>query len=55
MATGIEFYKMKNVDGFENCEETVDFTRIMNNLFDAFNRKFPAEGIKPNGKDYKIS
>jgi len=54
MATGIEFYKMKKFDGFKNCEETVDFTRLMNNLFDALNRKFPAEGIKPNGKDLEV-
>lgn len=51
MAIGIEFYKSKIYDGFENCEDTVEFTKIINNLFDALNRKFPAEGIKSKGKD----
>lgn len=54
MATCIEFYKLNNYDGFENCEETVEFTKIINNLFDALNRKFPAEGIKLNGNDFKV-
>lgn len=54
MAVGIEFYKNKSYDGFENCEETVLFTKIMNNLFDALNRKFPLEGIKHDSKDLQV-
>jgi hypothetical protein len=34
MAVGIEFYKKKHYQGFENCEETIKFTLFMNNLFD---------------------
>jgi len=51
MVTGIEFFKRKLVSGFENCEETIKFTSIMNDLFDALNRRFPREGIKKNSKD----
>lgn len=35
-------------------EETVLFTKIMNNLFDALNRKFPLEGIKHDSKDLQV-
>lgn len=51
MAVGIEFYKNKNYDGFDNCEETVLFSKKINNLFDALNWKLPLEGIKHNSKD----
>jgi len=51
MLQGIQFYKSKNFQGFENCEETIEFTNIMNDLFDVLNRKFPAEGIREESKD----
>lgn len=54
MASGIEFYKKKKYDGFNNSEETVEFTIIMNNMFDCLNRKFPAEGIKKNSQDIEV-
>lgn len=54
MVTGIEFFKRKLVSGFENCEETIKFTSIMNDLFDALNRRFPREGIKKNSKDIEV-
>lgn len=46
MAVGIEFYKKKNYNCFQDSEETVKFTYIINALFDALNRRYPAEGIK---------
>jgi len=46
MAVAIEFYKKKNFEGFNGCEETVKFTNFINNMFDALNRKYPKEGIK---------
>lgn len=54
MADGISFYNKKGYKGFENCEETVKFTLLINNLFDALNRKFPAEGIKKNSQDLEV-
>lgn len=54
MSQGIQFYKSKNFQGFENCEETIEFTNIMNDLFDVLNRKFPAEGIREESKDIKV-
>jgi len=55
MAVGIKFYKSKNYKGFEDSEETINFTIMMNNIFDALNRKFPAEGIKKNSNDIEVS
>jgi len=55
MAVGIKFYKSKNYKGFENSEETIKFTIMMNNIFDARNSKFPAEGIKKNSNDIEVS
>lgn len=54
MADGIKFYNSKNYSGFTECEDTIKFTHIINNLFDALNRKFPAEGIKPNSNDLEV-
>lgn len=54
MAVGIQFYARKNCIGFENCQETIKFTNLMNNMFDVLNRKFAAEGIKKNSKDIEV-
>lgn len=54
MAIGIQFYKSKQYLGFNDCEETVQFTLLMNSLFDALNRKFPAEGIRKGSQDLKV-
>jgi len=54
MADGIVFFKSKNYSGFDESEETVEFTLLLNNIFDALNRKFSAEGIKKNSQDIKV-
>ncbi|KAF0700687.1 MULE domain-containing protein, partial [Aphis craccivora] len=47
--------KVKNaVQYFKDSGETVKFTYIMNDIFDALNRKYPAEGIRPNNNDLKV-
>jgi len=51
MAIGMEFYKQKNVQCFNDSDETIKFTYMMNNIFDALNRRYPKEGIKKNAKD----
>lgn len=32
---------------------TVQFTLLMNNLFDALNRRFPAKGVQLGGNDFQ--
>jgi len=54
MANGITFYKNKHYEGFDNSEETVGFTILINDMFDALNRKFPAEGIRKSSKDLEV-
>lgn len=54
MAVAIDFYNKKNYPGFEDCEETIKFTILINNLFDSLNRKFPAEGIRENSNDLEV-
>lgn len=54
VANGLELKKKKKFEGFENSEETINFTKIVNNMFDALNRKFPAEGIRKNGEDLEV-
>lgn len=54
MGKGIEFYKQKHYECFNDSEETVKFTYIMNYIFDALNRKYPVEGIRPNNNDLKV-
>lgn len=40
-AKGIEFYKNKKYNGINDSDETIKFTILMNNMFDALNRKYP--------------
>lgn len=54
MVNGIKFYKSKNYEGFADCEETIKFTDIFNNVFYALNRKFPAEEIQKNSHDLEV-
>jgi len=54
MADGIVFFKSKNYSGFDESEETIKFTLLLNSIFDALNRKFSAEGIKKNSQDIKV-
>lgn len=55
MAARIKFYRRRNERNLINSEDTEEFTIIMNNLFNAINRKFPAEGIRKNSKDFEVS
>lgn len=38
----------------DNVEPTVEFALLMNNLFDALNRRFPAEGLTLGCKDSHV-
>lgn len=44
-AKGIKFYKNKKFEGFKDSNETIKCTILINNMFNALNRKYPAEGI----------
>lgn len=50
----MEFYKQKNFQCFNDSDETIKFTYMMNNIFDALNRRYPKEGIKKNSKDLEV-
>ncbi|KAF0705158.1 THAP-type domain-containing protein, partial [Aphis craccivora] len=54
MAVGLQFYRTQNCNGFDDSLETQLFTTKINDMFDAMNRKFPAEGIRENSKDLEI-
>lgn len=54
MAVGIRFYRNKEKELFKNSEETEDFTPMINNLFDALNRKYSVEGIPNGSKDFEV-
>jgi hypothetical protein len=54
MAKGIEFYRQyAKIDCLKNSYETQLFTERFNSLFDSLNRKYRAEGIKQNSKDFR--
>lgn len=56
MAKGIEYDGWyEKVESFKNSEQTQLFTEHLNQLFDALNRKFPAEGIKSKSNDFNVS
>lgn len=55
MANGLLFYKSYNIAGFEDCEPTAMFFRTFNDCFDALNRKFGAEGLRVDSKDYQAN
>lgn len=55
MAVGLQFYSGKNVDSLKDSLETINFTLKMNNMFDAMNKKFPAEGIRKNSNDLEVT
>jgi len=54
MAVGIQFYRAQECTGLNDSLETQEFTIKMNDMFDAMNRKFPAEGIRKNSKDLEV-
>lgn len=54
MAMGLRFYREQNCEGLEDSLETELFTLQMNSMFDALNRKCPAEGIRKNSKDIEV-
>lgn len=54
MAVGIEYYRAQNCNSLKDSLETQNFTIKINNMFDAMNRKFPAEGVRKNSQDIEV-
>lgn len=54
MVVSIQFYRAQMCYGLKNSLETQEFTLKMNNMFDAMNRKFPAEAVRKNNKDFEV-
>jgi len=54
MAMGLRFYREQDCEGLANSSETELFTLQINSMFDALNKKFPAEGIRKNSKDLEV-
>lgn len=55
MAKGIEYYRCHaKIKALENSEATQIFTERINGLFDALNRRHPAEGIKHKSHDFEV-
>ncbi|KAM7284755.1 uncharacterized protein ISCGN_001849 [Ixodes scapularis] len=45
MAGGLNYYQGQGIPELVDCEGTIHFTMRLNNLFDALNRRYPAEGL----------
>lgn len=55
MSVGLKYYReIVKVKSLENSLETEYFTKLFNDIFDVLNKKFPAEGIKKNSKDFEV-
>lgn len=54
MAVGLQFYREQKCNGLDDSVDTQNFTMLLNDMFDALNRKFPAEGIRENSKDLEV-
>ncbi|KAG0420670.1 hypothetical protein HPB47_003359 [Ixodes persulcatus] len=53
-ACGLKVYQRLKYPGLEDCGGTVEFTKRINDVFDALNVKLPSRGIKEDSKEIKI-
>ncbi|KAG0443318.1 hypothetical protein HPB47_015049 [Ixodes persulcatus] len=53
-AVGLKAYQRLQKPGFEDCNGTVQFTRLVNDHFDALNVKLPRFGIKSTSKEIEV-
>lgn len=55
VADGLQFHQQKGTAGFgAQIKATILFTRRMNMMFDALNRKFPREGLCLGNRDFQV-
>ena len=48
-------YRERLTEELEDSLPTEKFARYLNGLFDALNRRYPGEGIKPGSSDIDVS
>lgn len=51
----MNFYLHRNEEIMKGCEETRDFCKFVNDMFDALNRKQPNEGLTPMSPDFEVN
>ncbi|XP_058797368.1 uncharacterized protein LOC131667733 [Phymastichus coffea] len=60
VAHGLQYYlkaeekNNSNINEFEGCEATINFSLRINDMFDTLNRSYPHEGIREGSKDFQI-
>ena len=55
MSIGISTYRERLTEELEDSKPTELFSKYVNNLFDALNRRYPGEGIHPGSPDLDVS
>ncbi|KAG0428159.1 hypothetical protein HPB47_024833 [Ixodes persulcatus] len=54
MAAGIKYYEERKVPGLWNSDATKEFTLVLNDLFDALNRRFKKGGVTCLSSDFTM-
>lgn len=54
MADGLTFYSKHKIPELQNCDPTIKFCLIFNDMFDALNAKIPSQGVHLNSKKYEV-
>ncbi|KAH9383951.1 hypothetical protein HPB48_025895 [Haemaphysalis longicornis] len=54
MSSGLKFYTDQKVINSRDAMGTIAFTERMNDLFDAMNRRYPAEGVRNSSPDLAV-
>jgi len=55
IAASLKYYReYQKVPELENSLENGNFSNLFNNILDALNRKFQAEGIRQSSEDFKV-
>lgn len=54
VADGLRYLQEKEVQGFQQCDGTIRFTKLANDMFDVLNRKLPYEGVRLGSQDFAV-
>lgn len=54
MATAMRIYRGQNNAALQDCEGTIKFTLLMNDLFDALNIKNKEKGLTPGSVEWVL-
>lgn len=55
VSVGLEFHSKNFAAGLEECQATIDFTRFMNDCFDALNSRFSTNALSASNKEHVVS